>query len=105
MSEEIKLPEDSLPRVTLYNDSPARMTVMALGKAVEWNPKTTMIVSEREAEKLLKVGDHIKKYEDLAANASEVVSLLNKEIADLKAENEALKAKIAELEKAGKKGK
>ena len=86
-----------MSEITLYNDSTAQMTVMAWGKAVDWNPKTTMLFSEAEAEKLLKVGDHIKKFEDVANN-SEVVNLLKQEIEDLKAEIESLKnPKIEDL--------
>ena len=87
-----------MTEITLYNDSASQMSVMALGKAINWNPKTTLVVSGKESEILLKYG-HIKKYEDIAANSSEIVSLLNKEIETLRAETEELKAKISELEK------
>ena len=96
-----------MSEITLYNNSSARMTIMALGKAVEWTPKTTMIVSKEEAEKLLKGYNHIIKYEDLATNSSELVSFLNKEIEELKAKNSALEKELTELknEPKAKKGK
>lgn len=76
--------------ITLFNDSTSRMSVMALGKAIEWNPKTTLNVSEKEAEVLLKYG-HIKKYEDISSDGGEKVRSLETEVSELK-------AKIVELE-------
>jgi hypothetical protein len=76
--------------ITLFNDSASRMSVMALGKAIEWNPKTTLIVSEKESEILLKYG-HIKKYEDISSDGGERVRVLEEE-------NKALKARIEALE-------
>ena len=82
--------------ITLFNDSSSQMTVMALGKAINWNPKTTLIVSEKEAEILLKYG-HIKKYEDISSDGGERVRVLEEE-------NKALKAKIEALESESKEG-
>ena len=86
-----------MPNITLYNDSSARMTVMALGQAIDWNPKTTLVVSEVEAEKLLKIGDYIKKYDDISANSSKIVADLSEENKALKTEIEELKAEIESL--------
>ena len=55
-----------MKEITLFNDSSSQMSVMALGKAINWNPKTTLIVSEKEAEILLKY-EHIKKYEYISS--------------------------------------
>ncbi len=84
--------------ITLYNDSASQMSVMALGKAINWNPKTTLIVSEKEAEVLLNYG-HIKKYEDINSNVSEKVENLTKEIEVLTNEVSSLKTQIEVLEK------
>lgn len=80
--------------ITLFNDSASRMSVMALGKAIEWNPKTTLNVSEKEAEVLLKYG-HIKKYDEISSDGGERVRALEEENKVLKA---ALAEKDAEIE-------
>lgn len=85
-----------MKEITLFNDSSSQMSVMALGKAINWNPKTTLIVSEEEAEKLLKYG-HIKKYEDISSDGGERLKVLEAEIESLKKENETLKAEIESL--------
>ena len=84
--------------ITLYNDSSSQMSVMALGTAINCNPKTTLIVSDKEAEILLKYG-HVKKYEDIASNGSEKVENLTKEIEALKSEIVILKAENEDLKK------
>jgi hypothetical protein len=86
-----------MSEITLYNDSASQMSVMALGKAINWNPKTTLNVSEKEAEILLKYS-HIKKYEDISSNNGELINILKKEIEILKLENEELKKKFSNLE-------
>lgn len=87
--------------ITLFNDSASRMSVMALGKAIEWNPKTTLNVSEKEAEILLKYG-HIKKYDEISSDGGERVRVLEEEIKSLKAEIEVLKAGISVAESESK---
>lgn len=87
-----------MKEITLYNDSSSQMSVMALGKAISWNPKTTLNVSEDEAKVLLNYG-HIKKYEDISANANEKAEVLEKEIVVLTNQVSALKAEIADLKK------
>lgn len=69
---------------------------MALGKAIDWNPKTTLIVSDKESEILLKY-EHIKKYEDISSDGGERLKVLEAEVESLKKENEALKAEIENL--------
>ncbi len=83
-----------MSEITLFNDSSAQMSVMALGKAINWNPKTTLIVSEKESEILLRY-DHIKKYEDISSDGGERVRILEEE-------NKALKARIEALEAGSK---
>ncbi len=85
-----------MKEIILYNDSSSQMLVMALGKAINWNPKTTLIVSEKESEVLLKY-DHIKKYEDISSNSGERLGVLEAEIEALKLENEEFKAEIESL--------
>lgn len=85
-----------MKEITLFNDSSSQMSVMALGKAINWNPKTTLIVSEAEAEKLLKY-EHVKKYEDISSDGGERLRVLETEIESLKKENEALKAELEAL--------
>lgn len=85
-----------MKEITLFNDSASQMSVMALGKAIAWNPKTTLIVSEKEGEILLKY-DHIKKYEDISSDGGEKLRILEAEIESLKKENETLKAEIESL--------
>jgi uncharacterized protein YlxW (UPF0749 family) len=82
-----------MAEITLFNDSSSQMSVMALGKAINWNPKTTLIVSEKEAEILLKYG-HIKKYEDISSDSSDG----GERVRDLELEVVELKAKISKLE-------
>jgi predicted RNase H-like nuclease (RuvC/YqgF family) len=86
-----------MANITLFNDSSSRMSVMALGKAIEWNPKTTLIVSEKESEVLLKYG-YIKKYEEISSDGGERVKILEEENKNLKAEIEALKAEVKTVE-------
>lgn len=90
-----------MAEITLFNDSASRMSVMALGKAIEWNPKTTLNVSEKEAEILLKYG-HIKKYDEISSDGGERVRALEEENKSLKAEIEALKAGISVAESESK---
>jgi len=85
-----------MAEITLFNDSSSRMSVMALGKAIEWNPKTTLNVSEKEAEVLLKYG-HVKKYEDISSDGGEKVRELEVEVEGLKAEVSRLTAEIESL--------
>ena len=85
-----------MAEITLFNDSASQMSVMALGKAINWNPKTTLIVSEKEAEILLKYG-HIKKYDEISSDGGERVRVLEEE-------NKILKAKIEALEAESKDG-
>jgi len=82
--------------ITLFNDSASQMSVMALGKAINWNPKTTLIVSEKEAEILLKYG-HIKKYEDISSDGGERVRNLEAEVVELEAEVLRLTAELKSL--------
>jgi uncharacterized membrane protein len=81
--------------ITLFNDSGSQMSVMALGKAINWNSKTTLIVSEKEAEILLKY-DHVKKYDDISSDGGERIRILEEENKSLKAEIESFKAKAKE---------
>ena len=87
-----------MKEITLFNDGSSQMSVMALGKAISWNPKTTLIVSEDEAKILLNYG-HIKKYEDMASDGGERLRVLETEIESLKKENASLKAEIESLKK------
>ena len=79
-----------MAEITLFNDGSSQMSVMALGKAINWNSKTTLIVSEKEAEILLKYG-HVKKYEDISSDGGERVRILEEEVKRLTAELESLK--------------
>jgi predicted RNase H-like nuclease (RuvC/YqgF family) len=87
--------------ITLFNDSASRMSVMALGKAIEWNPKTTLIVSEKESEILLKYG-HIKKYDEISSDGGEKVRNLEEENKILKAKIEVLEAELLTVESESK---
>jgi predicted RNase H-like nuclease (RuvC/YqgF family) len=89
--------------ITLFNDSASRMSVMALGKAIEWNPKTTLIVSEKESEILLKYG-HIKKYDEISSDGGEKVRNLEEENKILKARIEVLEAELLTVESQSKEG-
>ena len=83
-----------MAEITLYNNGSTQMSVMALGKAINWNPQTTLNVSEKEAEILLKYS-HIQKLEDVRSNApSEALSIENKE---LKEEIAKLKEELSKL--------
>lgn len=97
-----------MSNITLYNNGTSQMTVMALGSAINWNPKTTLVVTEKEAEILLKY-PHIINAEDVPSNKDAVIEKLQariaeleKELSDLKSspveeDREALKAKAKEL--------
>lgn len=79
--------------ITLFNDSSAQMSVMALGKAINWNPKTTLNVFEKEAEILLKYG-HVKKYDEISSDGGEKVRILEEENKVLKDRVEALENEL-----------
>jgi len=88
-----------MKEITLFNDGASQMSVMALGKAINWNPKTTLNVSEEEAKILLNYG-HVKKYDEISSDGGERARTLEEENRALRAEVLDLKAKLEALKDA-----